>query len=244
MRDWELEVGELMGGLKLCAEARNDVVRELACHFEEIYDNAREGGAGEEQAREQALESVADWKRLASEVQREKETLMTTTPFRRKVVLPGLLGFVFVVIPLWITSLLHHNGAQYVFRPIDPQHYFTFNVPWLVALPIAGAAAAWMSWRNGGSSGQRLAAGILPALTFAWMPLMGVVTAIVWLVLNAVAPERAADHAGVAEWTTRIVAFLVPWVIAPAISMAIGTLPLLWLKPHAAEEQPSSAAHA
>ena len=244
MRDWQVEVGDRMGGLKLCAEARADVFRELSCPFDEIYDEARQRGAGEREAREQALGSVRDWKRFASEVQREKETLMTMTPFRRKVVAPGLVGFVFCVIPLWITSMLHHSGAQYVFRPVDPQHYFTFNIPWLLALPIAGAVGAWMSRRHGGSRRQRLAAGLFPALTFAWVPLWGSVVALVWLTLNAIAPARVTDHAGVAEWTMRVASFLVPWVMAPAISMAIGALPFVWLKPQVEEEHRADAAHA
>src|ERR1051326_184227 len=98
MREWESAVNERMGSLKLCAEARSDVVRELASHFEEIYEDARERGAGEEQAREQALEAVRDWKRLARDVQYEKENFMTMTPFRRKVVMPGLVAFVFATI--------------------------------------------------------------------------------------------------------------------------------------------------
>lgn len=239
-----MTVNERMGSLKLCAEARGEVVRELALHFEEIYDDAREGGAGEEQAREQALASVRDWRRFARDVQYEKESFMTMTPFRRKVLIPGLLGFLFSAIALWITSMLHRYGAQYVFRPIDPQHYYTFNIPWLLSLPMAGAAAAWMSWRNGGSRSQRLFAGIFPALTFTWVPLMGAGTAIIWIVLNNVAPQRIGDHASAAEWAARIVAYLVPWVIAPAISMAIGALPFLWAKPHAAEEHPANEAHA
>jgi hypothetical protein len=242
MREWEMAVNQRMEGLKLCAEARNDVVRELASHFEDIYEDARERGAGEEQARDEALASVRDWRRLAREVRYQKETLMTTTPFRRKVIYPGMLGFVFSAIALWITSTLHQYGAQYVFRPIDPQHYYTFNIPWLLSLPIAGAAAAWMSWRNGGSGVHRLSAGIFPAFTFAWVPMMGAVMAI-WIVLNMVAPERTNDHADAAEWTARIIAYLVPWVIAPAISMAIGTLPFVWLKPHA-EQHPANEAHA
>jgi hypothetical protein len=243
VRDWESLVGQRMSGLKLCAEARGEVVRELASHFEEIYDHARERGAGEEQARDEALASVRDWKRFARDVQYEKENFMTTTLFRRKVVIPGLLGFLFSAIALWITSMLHRYGAQYVFRPIDPQHYYTFNIPWLLSLPIAGAAAAWMSWRNGGRGLHRLAAAIFPAFTFAWVPLMGAVMAI-WIVLNMVAPGRTNDHADAAEWTARIVAYLVPWVIAPAISMAIGALPFLWVKPHAEEERPTNEAHA
>ncbi len=244
MRDWELAVSERMGRLRLCTEARSDVVRELACHFEQIYDDARERGAGEQDAREEALESVRDWRRFTHEVQREKESLMTTTPFRKKVVLPGMVALVFSGIALWVTSMLHHAGAQYVFHPVDPKHYFTFNIPWLIALPIVGAIGAWMSWRNGGNSAQRFYAGIFPTLTFAWVPLWGAAIAVIWIVANNVVPQRISDHASAAEWTVRIISFLVPWVLAPAIAMAVGTLPFLWLKAPVMEERPASAAHA
>lgn len=243
MRDWESLVGERMSGLKLCNETRSDVVRELACHFEQDYEDARERGAGEQEAREQALGLVRDWNRFTRDVEQEKETLMTMTPFKRTVVMPGMVALVFSGIGLWVTSMLFRSGAQYVFHPVDPPRYFTFNIPWLLALPLVGAIGAWMSWRNGGNSSQRFQAGIFPTVTFAWVPVWGVVVAVIWIVLNMVAPQRTTDHAGVAEWTMRILSFLVPWVLAPAISMAIGTLPFLWLKPHA-EQHPANEAHA
>src|ERR1051326_1888540 len=143
MREWEVAVNERMGSLNLRAEARSEVVRELASHFEEIYEDARERGAGEQQAREQALESVRDWKRLARDVQYEKENFMTTTPFRRKVIYPGMLALALSAMAMWVTSMLFRQGAQYVFQVVgDPRTYFAFNIPWLLALPIAGAAGA------------------------------------------------------------------------------------------------------
>jgi hypothetical protein len=244
VRDWEPAISKRMGGLKLCAEARHDVVRELASHFEQIYEDARERGVGEQQAREQALGSVRDWKRFARDVQYQKETLMTMTPFKRKVVMPGMIALILSGMALWVTSSMHRAGSLHVFYPVDAQRYFTFNLPWLIALPIVGAVGAWMSWRNGGKTSERLAAGIFPALTFGWVPIWGLVVAVIWLALNLVAPARVSDHAGVAEWMMRILSFLVPWVVAPAVSMAVGTLPFLWLKPHAAEEHPLDAAHA
>ena len=244
MRDWELAVSDRMGGLKLCAEARYDVVRELASHFEQIYDNAREGGAGEDEAREQALASVRNWKRFTRDVQSEKETFMTMTPFKRKVVLPGMVALVASGIGLWITSMLYRSGAQYVFHPVDTRRYFTLNIPWLIALPLVGAIGAWMSWRNGGSMSDRFKAGIFPTLTFAWVPVWGAVIAVIWIILNIVAPERTTDHAGLVEWTMRIVAFLVPWVVLPAISMSIGTLPFLGLKSQVSETHSADKAHA
>lgn len=246
MRDWELAVSERMGGLRLCAEARRDIVRELSSHFEQIYEDARERGAGEGQAREQALGSVRDWKRFARDVQYEKETLMTMTPFRRKVVMPGLTAFVFATIPLFVTNQMGLLKLESIFRlyKMDYGLHMAFNIPWLIALPVAGAAGAWMSRRNGGNGAQRLAAGVFPALTFAWVPVMGLITAAIWMILNLVAPQRVGDHAGVMEWTERIVQFAVPWIVAPAISMFLGTLPFLWLKAPRAEEHPADAAHA
>jgi hypothetical protein len=245
VREWESAVNERMGGLKLCAETRNDVVRELASHFEEIYEDARERGAGEQQAREQALGSVRDWRRLARDVQHEKENFMTMTPFRRRVVMPGLVAFVFATIPLFVTNLMGLLKLESIFRlyKMDYGLHMAFNVPWLVALPVAGAVGAWMSWRNGGNGTQRLTAGIFPALTFAWAPLMGVATAVIWIVINLVAPQRTTDHAGLIEWGERILQFAVPWIIVPAISMTVGALPFLWLKPHA-EDRPAKEAHA
>ena len=230
MHNWEALVGSRLNNLRLCAETQRDIVREVASHFEDIYDDARERGASDAGAREQALGSVGDWRRFAADVKYEKETFMTMTPFRRKVIVPGLVGLVFYTIALWITSILHAQGAQYVFHTVTARTYYVYNVPWLLALPLAGAVGAWLSWRQGGNARQRLAAGILPALTFAWVPLLGLVTAVAWLIMSNVSPYRVSDHAGVVEWTLRIGSLLVPWVVAPALSMAVGTVPFLGLR--------------
>lgn len=250
MRDWESLVGGRMGGLKLCAETRHDVVRELASHFEDIYDEARERGASDEQAGEHALNSVHDWSRLARDVQKEKENVMTTTPFRRCVVFPGMLALVLSAMAMWTTSMLFRSGAQYVFHVIgDPRTYFAFNLPWLIALPIAGAAGAWMSWWYGGTSRQRLLAAIFPhvAMLAALLVSMFVLSPLAFVIaklLGAPGPHLTQDDFSIIVWMVRLYRLFTPWVIVPAISSAIGALPFLWLKPHAAEGRPTNEAHA
>ena len=248
MRDWQMEVGDRMSGLKLSTEARNDVVRELSCHFEEIYEDARERGAGEQEAREQALGSVRDWGRFKRDVEHEKESFMTTTPFRQKVLFPGLIALVTACIPLWITSMMFRYGSQWIFYVIDAGRYFVFNIPWLVALPVAGAVGAYFSWRHGGSSANRASAALFPSFMYL-VAILGalVLSAIIVTIVTIfhIGP-RPGDFRGAtpAEWVVRMLMLLTPWVFAPALSRLIGALPFLWLKPHTAEEHPVNEAHA
>ena len=250
MRDWELTVSERLGGLKLCADTRNDVVRELASHFEDIYDDARERGAGEQQANDEALGAVQDWKRFSRDVQREKESFMTTTPFRRNVVFPGMLALVLSGMAMWVTSMLFRGGAQYVFHIVgDPRTYFAFNIPWLAALPIAGAAGAWMSWRYGGNGRQRLLAAIFPhmamlAVLLVTMLILSPLALVVSKLAGGPGPHVTKDDLSIAVWTVRLYRLFTPWVIVPAICSAIGALPFVWLKPHTVQEHPISEAHA
>jgi len=248
MRDWQAEVDDRMRGLKLCTEARNDIIRELSCHFEEIFEDARERGAGEQEAREQALGSVRDWKRLASEVQHEKESFMTTTPFKRKVVYPGMVALVLSAAALWITSLLHHYGSQYIFYVIQAPRYFVFNIPWLIALPFAGGVGAWLSWRHGGSVANRASAALFPAFMYFAAIVSAMITSAIFITIVTVfhIGPRPGDFRGATpmEWVVRILMLLTPWVFAPALSCLVGAVPFLWLKPHTADEHPATEAHA
>ena len=248
MREWEMAVSERMIGLKLCAEARNDVVRELASHFEDIYDDARERGTGEQDARDEALGSVRDWRRFTRDVQHEKETFMTTTPFRRKVVYPGLIALVTACIPLWITSVMHHYGSQYIFHVVDARRYFVFNIPWLVSLLAAGAAGAWFSSRNGGSIAQRISAALFPAFLFLVSILSAMAFSFVVVTIARILHigPRTGDFRGGTplEWSLRIIMLLTPWVFANAISCLVGAAPFLWLKKHEGDVHPVNAAHA
>jgi hypothetical protein len=248
MRDWQMEVGNRMDGLKLCSEVRGDIVRELACHFEQLDEDARKDGASEHDAREQALESVKDWKRFASEVQKEKETFMTTTPFKRRVVYPGMIALTLSAVALWITSVMHHYGSQYIFYVIQAPRYFVFNIPWLLALPVAGAVGAWFSWRHGGNTGDRASAALFPSLMYLAAILGSMLLSVIFITIITVfhIGPRPGDFRGATpmEWVVRILMMLTPWVFAPALSCLIGAMPFLWLKKQERQEHPTTEAHA
>lgn len=245
MDNWEALVSSRLGSVRLCAEAEREVVRELASHFSEIYDDARARGASEGSARDQALDSVRDWRRLARDVRREKETLMTMTPFRRRVILPGLVAVLLSAIALTITSVLHRMGNQQVFHPIPMNYglYAVFNLPWLISLPVAGAAGAWLSRRAGGSAWQRLTAAMFPGLIYlaviAFAMVIGLAVQLVLMLLG----RYQGDHASATVWAARLTSMFLPWIVAPALSSLIGALPFLWLRtPEPAA--PSAAVHA
>ncbi len=232
MHDWEALVSNRMENLRLADGARREIVRELAVHLEEIYDDARAHGANENDARAQTLGSIRDWRRLARDVQREKETFMSLTPFRRKVVVPGLVAVLLAAIALTITSVLHRMGSQQIFYPVPMNYglYAVFNVPWLISLPIAGAVGAWLSRRFGGNAWQRLTAAMFPPLlyvaAFAFAFAAGLVVTLIMLLLG----RYQGDHASGAEWAARLTSAFLPWIVAPALASLVGALPFLWIR--------------
>jgi hypothetical protein len=130
----------------------------------------------------------------------------------------------------------------------DPQTYFAFNIPWLLSLPIAGAAGAWMSWHGGGGTRQRALAAVFPhAAMLAWLVFIMLVIVPISLVVRMMmgaAPHISSGDLSVTVWAVRLYKLFTPWVIVPAIASMIGALPFLWLKPHTAEDHPVHAAHA
>jgi len=74
MRDWKHLVSERLGRTKLPSEEREEVVEEIALHFEECYDELCEVGSPDPEG--YTLAQVPDWKALGRKIRRAKEGLM------------------------------------------------------------------------------------------------------------------------------------------------------------------------
>lgn len=104
MHNWQQLVRE-----KLICEAtknggraraqRDDVIRELAAHLEEVYEEARACSSGDPEAMQIALHQVDDWQALATEIVRAKseEDSMNTMSHRTKTVLLPAIAILFGV---------------------------------------------------------------------------------------------------------------------------------------------------
>jgi hypothetical protein len=225
MHDWQKLIGERLGNLRLCNEAQDDIVRELAAHFEEIHDDARRQGASEKDAYAAAMDSVGNWSRFRRNLRNAKETLMTTTPWKRTVLWPGMLALILSGLSSWLIYALRHSGlsamhSEYVWRVVwlGESSATVFYVPWLVALPFVGAITAWYARRNGASMSQRLLACAFPGL----LNLALIVAALLLGTMLGIDRQVSGRVKFVG-----ILLFGLSWILAPIVTAMLGALPFL-----------------
>ena len=238
MRDWEQTVRDRIGASY--AAAHPEVVRELAGHLEEFCEDLTRRGEPAPEAERRALAQVSDWLRLRKNLERAREGDFMKNQQIRAVWLPGLLstivGFGLLrailaigALPWWI---LQGRVSELLHQPYLQTEICLFVIPWVVVLPLAGAAGSFASWRAGGRPVQRAVAALFPALVIAGFVAIGLSME---LVIGR-APGTTRSH----DLSARVLLFTIPWVWLPAISLLLGSLPFLRLR--ALSPQPARAA--
>ena len=207
MPDFERLVADRLAQLNLTPAQQHEVIAEVSAHLEEFY-RARVS-AGSDNPEGETLAQVANWTRLRRRIQRAKGDRMRIA---RAVVLPGLGG----VLLAWITfrlcvaylgacqpGLTSALGLVADEMCTVPSANTPMYVAWLTTLPYAGALAAVLARRAGARPVERLVAALFPAIALAIETIFfGVVLGFFW----------------------RIPVY---WVLVPAISCALGTIPFL-----------------
>lgn len=210
MPNWRQILRERVTPKRLNAAAADSILRELATHLEEAFEEARARGLTEDQALQIALQEVEDWHVLAAEINaaRSEEGRMN---YRTKT--------------LWLPTFLTLLGASVSlaatqFIGLQPQQIWvgkmgmTFYWPWLASLPIFGAVGAYMSRKAAGQIPICLVAGLSPALVM----LVVMFLILPWgLFLDGLHFFRLV-HFGLG---------LINWVGIPAAALLLGALPFL-----------------
>jgi hypothetical protein len=228
VRDWESAVRNGLGGSY--SSAHPDVVCELADHLEEFYEDLTRRGESPHEAERKALAQVTDWIRLRKRLERTREGDSMRNQQIRAVWFPGLLTTIvafgllrvilaFGALPWWI---LQGRASSLLHLPPLQTETWLFVLPWLAALPLAGATGAFASWRASGRSAQRVLAALFPALVIAGLVALNVVTELI----IALAPGRPESQ----PLTVRLLVFTIPWVWLPVLSLLLGSLPFLRLR--------------
>jgi len=73
MPDWKKFVEDRIATRSLTREQREEIIREIAAHFEDVFETARYEGLAEDEAFERAANLEVDWQRLAAQIQRTKQ---------------------------------------------------------------------------------------------------------------------------------------------------------------------------
>ncbi len=198
MPDWKKLVRERFA----CSAPQpcsEEIVSELAAHLEETYEVALAQGQSEAQAVELALQEVEDWRVLSTENHRTKS--------------------------LWMPALLTLLGASALlmliqFAGLQPRLVWIEGAGvvlywhWLAGLPVFGALGAYLSQRAQGTTWARLAAGLSPALAM----LITMALLLPW--------GLAIDGLSFLRWIQFGIMLLI-WVLFPALTLLLGTLPFL-----------------
>ena len=208
MRDWKKEVRDHVGSLKLSADAREEVIAELATHLEEVYEEAHSQGLSDSAALEQALQEVEDWRVLARKIGRVKEDFMNDRT--SGLWLPAVITFLGASASLTLTQFLGMQPRMLWFDKL----VMPFYLPWLATLPIFGALGAFLSKRAHGATWTRLAASLSPALIM----LIVICLVLSWgLAINGVHSLTIAGF-GLG---------LINWVAIPGCALLAGAVPFL-----------------
>ena len=223
MPDWEALVRARLDGLALDAEAKHEVLLELASHLEDTYESLLREGMPEADAIHHVLLQVGDWNDLQRKIQiaRTKENTMTTRTSRFW--LPSLVT---LTVSMSLLPLLERLGLKPEFLFLrGPQHetyIFTVYTAWLMMLPLVGALGAHLSRRAGGTRPAIITSGIFPALAFS---------AVLFLVLPFVGFLEHGLETGARplfqKLTTTpfgLLGLVTGWVLMPGACLLIGVL--------------------
>lgn len=135
MRDWKPFVREQMDGMKLAPNQKEEIVAEIATHFEDIFEAARSEGLTEAEALEHASTEEVDWRRLAAQIQRTKQREESMNDRTKRLWDRGFAALTAATIMLAILQGLGEPRVMWL--KLDDLACMLY-VPWIIALPFFG----------------------------------------------------------------------------------------------------------
>lgn len=217
MPDFEKLLRQRLGSWN--CPGRSEVIRELAAHLEDRFQELVRKGMAPDKAVQAAFEIVGDWRELRTQIAAARRR--TLTERASCILIPGAIALLMAAVAeklLWPI----YAGAPFV----DRNHSW-FSTHWAmlwvtVVAPrlFAGAAGAAVSLYAGGSRGQRIWAAEIPALP----PLALFFVAFA----RGIAVETLSKHGvawqAMAASASRNLLFI---ILIPAGALLAGALPFL-----------------
>jgi hypothetical protein len=160
MHDWKRIVRGNLASLLLSDREGKEIVAELAEHLEELCEDLRADGFPEPEAFEQCLSQLSEVRLAARDLERARRREGAMNYRSKTLWLPGLVTLTLASVFLMVLQR---------FALLQPRIYWVddgalvLHLPWLMLLPLCGAAGAYLSRRAGGRSLNCLVAGIFPA---------------------------------------------------------------------------------
>jgi hypothetical protein len=218
MHDWKRIVRGNLGNLRLSARERKEVVAELAEHLEELYEDLRADGLPEPDALERCLSQLSEVRLAAGDFERAKRKGGAMNYRSKTLWLPGLVTLTLASVFLMVLQRL---------ALLQPRIYWVddgalvLHLPWLMLLPLCGAAGAYLSRRAGGPSLSCLVAGTFPAVV-----MVGVLCLILPIGVFIERNTYIIHHPlyfGLA---------LLNWTILPGAGLLLGAVPVMQMRNH------------
>ena len=206
MPDWDKAITEHLG-LK---EIRAEVVRELAAHLEESYDNRRSHGLSEPNALAETLAELDDCGPLSAAIRGRNSEEDRMNYRTRTLWLPAMITLLGASLSLMILQKTGFRPNLIWKGPIA----VLFYVPWLASLPFVGAAGAYLAQRAHAAIGRRVLVATSPAL-------------LLLIVMSMILPLAMIVDG---FWWFRFVYFaiaVVNWVVVPGAGLLLGAVPFL-----------------
>lgn len=214
MPDWRRMVDDHLPARCLTRDERDEIAAELASHLEEVYETHRANGIPDPEAARRARTEVPDWKVLARRIENARHQEGFVNHRTTSVWIPGLVSLTLASGSL---ALLQVWGVRPHIVWTRSGLALLFYIPWLVAQPVFGAVAAYMSRQNGGKWHERLTASLIPAA--------GMVGAFCVAVCAAIAVNRAGDGHDITAIGLSL--YILSWAAVPGLALALGALPFL-----------------
>jgi len=211
MPDWEQLVREHLATRGLSHSAEEDVIAELAAHLEDSCEQERTRGRSAAEARKRALANI-EWRQLARRIRAAKCKEDEMNQRTRSLWMPAMVNLLVAPGLLMILQKLGvHPRVVWV-----GDMALVLYLPWLVTLPVFGAAGAFLAKRAQASSLHRLVVGLAPALAILGS----------FAVMLPLSLAIGTAHLSGFPWVYFALTIF-NWVVLPSLALLAGTLPLL-----------------
>ena len=214
MPDWRHLVSEHLNARRLSRDECDEIAAELASHLEEVYDMHRAGGATEPEAARRARTEVPEWRVLARRIENARRQEGFVNHRTMSVWIPGLVS---LTLASGFLALLQVWGVRPHIVWTRSGLALLFYLPWLVAQPVFGAVAAYMSRQNGGNWHERLTASLIPA--------GGMLGAFCVAFCAAIVMGRITNGHEIS--LIGLCLYILSWAVLPGLILALGALPFL-----------------
>jgi hypothetical protein len=214
MHDWRQNVRERLDSYSLHPGNREEIIRELATHLDETYEDALTHGLTEAEAVNRTLLEVADWRLLAGSIRHAQSEEQPMNHRTKSLWLPGLASFAAASLFLLVLTQISLR-PQFLVR-LNSGLGRSLYIGWLFAQVLFGALGAFLSRRAGGTRTARIVAGEFPAMVMFGL----------WALVIPIS-AFAEHNTFVLQHPLYYALGIFPWVVLPGIALLLGAAPFL-----------------